>query len=213
MKKQLLFVLMLVVSSLVYGQSSVTPNSKIFSTSEIIWCGIDFSQAKCIGSIGFSEPDQVKERYFASWNDLVQMENKKFDLQKFYSKNNLINDLSIVTERNKQPKVAELVIETPYSFKQGQLAEIVKSYKFNNRKDGLGVVYVVESLNKLAQKASIHVVFFDIATNEIYWTKNYLAAAEGFGFRNYWAGAFLGVMEASKKDYSTGLKNYKKNKA
>jgi hypothetical protein len=213
MKKQILFVLMFVVSSYVYGQSSEKPNSKVFSTPEIIWCGLDFSQAKCIGSIGFSEPEQVKNRYFTSWNDLVIMEREKFDLQKFYAKNNLVSDLSIVTERNKEPKVAELVIETPYTFKNGQLAEIVRSYKFNNRKDGLGVVYVVESLNKLAQNASIHVVFFDIATNEIYWTKNYTATAKGFGFRNYWAGAILGAMEASKKDFSLAQKNFKKNKS
>lgn len=212
MKKHILVLLLLVISTCGFGQSEV-PDSKVFTKPELVWCGIDFSQVKCIGAIGFNEPDQIKDRYFSTWNQLVLTESKKFDVQKFYAKKSLVNDLSVVNERNKEPKASELVVETPYTFKEGQLSDIVKTYSFNTRKDGLGVVYVVESLNKLSNMATIHVTFFDLESREIYWTKKYTSKPEGFGFRNFWAGAIFGAMEASQKDYAAAFKKFKKQKS
>lgn len=208
MKKQLLILALLVCSSLAF----TAPDDKVFSTQEIVWCGLDFSAAKLIGSEGFSNPVDVKERFFDSWNQLVLEESAKYNPQKFYLKNKQINDLSVVNERNDMPDVSELVYNDSYTFESGQLEEIVKSYELEMASEGLGLVYVVEALNKIQQVAVIHVVFFDISSKGILWTKRYHATPRGFGLRNYWAGAIYKVMQNSGKDYQAALKTYQKSK-
>lgn len=94
-----------------------------------------------------------------------------------------------------------------------QLENIVKTYELEIASEGVAVVYVVESLNKTALEAMVNVVFFDISTRAILWTKRYSAPPRGFGLRNYWAYAFYKIMQTSGKDYQAALKaNQKANK-
>lgn len=195
----------------IFSLASTSPANKVFTSSQFVWCGLDFSAVKCIGAEGFNEPDQVKDRFFDSWNQLILNESEKYDVAKFYQKELDINALSVVNERNLLPKVEDLVIEDSYTFKEGQLQDIIQAYELAETKEGLGVVHVVESLNKKTELAAVHVVFFDIATKEILWTKKYYGAAAGFGFRNYWAKAYLNVMRLSGIDFRKAQKEYQKS--
>lgn len=206
MKKQFLFITMLAISFLAMKE----PDPKVFSTPTLVWCGLDFSQVKCIGPDGFSEPDEVKNRYFDAWNDLVLAESNKYNVQEFYKKGKLINDLSVVTQRNEIPEVEDLVINESYAFEEGQIEKMIRAYDLKDNDEGLGLVYVVETLNKSAQEAAIHVVFFDIASKEVLWQQKYTEKPGGFGFRNYWAGAIHNTMEASEKDFKKALKKMAK---
>lgn len=209
MKKQFILLALIVFAAFAFNN----PDQRVFTAPEIVWCGIDFSEAKCIGPDGFNEPDQVKERYFSAWNELVLNESDKFNIQKFYSKSKQTNDLSVVNERNQMPELEGLVISEPYAFKEGQLEKIVRSYDLAMAQEGVGVVYVVESLNKTAQEAVIDVVFFDIASKDILWSKQYKESPKGFGFRNYWAGAIYKTMKASEKDFASASKKAAKTKS
>lgn len=202
MKKTFLLLLFFAVSSV----AMQTPDPIVFSSSSLVWCGLDFSQVKCVGREGFNDPYQIKNRFFKSWNELVLVESKKYNVQEFYQKSRLINNLSVVTERNEIPEVDELVVDQAHFLEEGQLQNIIREYNFNDVTEGLGLVYVVESLNKSLQQASVYVVFFDLSSKEILWKQKYIGAPTGFGFRNYWAGAFYKVMKASEKDYSKALK-------
>ncbi|AHM59747.1 hypothetical protein D770_07420 [Flammeovirgaceae bacterium 311] len=209
MKKQFILLALIVFSAFAFNN----PDQRVFTASEIVWCGVDFSEAKCIGAEGFNEPDQVKDRYFDAWNQLVLDEGDKFNIQKFYSKSKQTNDLSVVNARNQMPEVGDLVINEPYAFKEGQLEKIISSYNLEMAKEGVGVVYVVEALNKTEQEAVIDVVFFDIASKDILWTKQYKESPKGFGFRNYWAGAIYKTMKASEKDFASAQKKASKTKS
>jgi len=208
MKKQLSIFSILSICLLAFIQAE--PDAKVFSANEIVWAGIDFSEAKMIGSEGFSDPTDVKDRFFESWNNLVLNESDKYDIKKFYLKDKVVNDLSVVSERNEIPSVDELVINSDYTFEDGQLEKIVSAYDLEEAEDGVGLVYIVESFSKTQQQATIHVVFFDIASKDILWSQEYEGKAGGFGFRNYWAGAILKVMQASEKDYEKALKKHRK---
>ncbi|MFH1321638.1 MAG: hypothetical protein ABII90_13430 [Bacteroidota bacterium] len=37
--------------------------SDIFSSSEIVWCGLDYSHVKLVGSIGFIDPYEIKNKF------------------------------------------------------------------------------------------------------------------------------------------------------
>ncbi|MFN6945880.1 MAG: hypothetical protein ACK4ND_13105 [Cytophagaceae bacterium] len=205
--KKLIFISSILVFTLV---GFVSPQSeKLLKSKDFVWCGIDYSEVKCIGSHGFNEPDQIKNRYFAGWNNLIMLEPKKYDLKKFYKKDGQVEDFSVVNKRNEKPVIKELVIDEPYSFKEGQLEKIVKTYNLEKAKEGLGLVYVMESLDKNSQKATMHVVFFDIATKNILWTQKYVEPAGGFGFRNYWASPIYRTMRVSSSDFAKKLKSIK----
>lgn len=206
MKKQFLIISLLAIFTLAMKE----PDPKVFSTPTLVWCGLDFSQVKCIGPDGFSEPDEVKDRYFEAWNNLVLDESDKYDVQEFYMKGKQVNDLSAVTERNEKPEVEDLVINEPYTFEEGQVEKMIREYDLEDNDEGLGLVYIVEALNKREQEAAIYVVFFDIASKEILWQQKYTEKPGGFGFRNYWAGAIHNTMEASEKDYKKALKKMAK---
>ncbi len=124
------------------------PDNKVFTNTGIVWCDIDFSQARLIGAEVFTDPVDIKDRFFASWNELVLHENDKYDIQKFYLKKQQTNDLSIVSKRNEMPDVSDLVINEDYAFQEGQLAKIINTYEPEVANEGLGVVYVIESFDE-----------------------------------------------------------------
>lgn len=185
------------------------PDDKIFSTDEIVWAGIDFSEAKLIGSEGFTNPYDVKNRFFNSWNNLILTESDKYNIKEFYKKDKVINDLSVVNERNEMPDPDDLVINESYSFENGTVESIVKAYDLEKKEEGVGLVYIVESFDKTGVMATINVVFFDIGSKKVLWKEQYHEKPGGFGLRNYWAGAILKVMKRSKEDYEMARLNNK----
>jgi len=203
MKKHFLLIPFLLFALFAFKMSD--PTAKILTSPEIIWCGFDFSEVRCIGSEGFTDPEKIKNTYFKALNDLVLNESFKYDIKRFYHKSKQISDLSIVRERNKLPKIDEFIINEPYSFKKGQLEKIIKNYNFEDT-NGLGLVYIIESLNKTYKIATVDVVFFDIASKNIVWTKQYKKEPRGFGFRNYWAKAFYETMYSSGRDFKRAIK-------
>ncbi|UII34781.1 hypothetical protein LVD17_13280 [Fulvivirga ulvae] len=199
----------MLLSVVVQAQSG---KALLYESSEFVWCGLDYSHVKCIGRDGFNEPYEVKHKYFDAWNELVLAEADKYDLQEAYYKSRQITDLSVVDRRNDIPDVDKLVINDSYQFEKGKLQEIIKDYDLEKSDEGLGLVYVVESLNKYRQTAVIYVVFFDIASKEILWNKSYTTDARGFGFRNYWARTIYNTMNESGEDFKADQKPYKRDK-
>ncbi|WMJ72383.1 hypothetical protein RCC89_04290 [Cytophagaceae bacterium ABcell3] len=167
----------------------------------VIWFGIDFSNARLIGSYGFSDPEKIRDTYFPAINNLVLSEPKKYNLEKYYKLPKVRHDLSVVKERNKSINMDESIIDDFFTFEEGQLEKVVREYVSEQHTTGTGILYVVEALNKTQATGHIHVVFFDIASKEILWTKKYEQLVTGFGFRNYWASSVYRAMKASGKDY------------
>jgi len=203
MKKSttLLFALLLFGIQL-FGQS----NPKILNANDIVWAGIDFSKAKMIGSEGFTDPDVIAKDFFDKWNQLVVMESSKYDFAKAYKKATVKNDFSKASEQNAKVNPDELVINTSYSFSDGDLESIVKNYKGLEGPSGVGLLYVVESFNKLDNIGSIYLVFFDLDSQEILYSKNYKTQPKGFGLRNYWANCIYETIKESGKDYKKATK-------
>lgn len=204
MKTLKIFLLLFGITTLTFAQ-----NHKELSTPTYVWFGLDYSNVKCIGEEGFNDPANIVASFFDAWNDLMLNEEKKYDFTKAYYKSKRINDLELVTKRNDIPTASELVINHDYKFEPGTLENIVKAYKSDEYKDAVGLLYVVEYLNKTERQASIHVVFFDIPTGKILYTNNYIEYAGGFGFRNYWARPIYDTIKDSSRDFKKTLKKMK----
>lgn len=197
MKKAVLIVTLFFVSFLTFSQSK----SSIFKADEIVWFGLDFSNAKMIGSEGFKSPYDVQNKFFNSWNQLILMEPEKYDLRKTFKKQDIIYDLSVVEKRNANVKAGELIINKDYSFGPEVVSKIVKTYKTDQKK-GIGLVFIVESFNKLRENGTVYVTFFDLGTKKVLLTEKVSGAAGGIGLRNYYGKALFNILKETEGHYN-----------
>jgi hypothetical protein len=165
--------------------------------SKATWFGIDFSHAKMIGSHGFNKPTEIKTYYFDRWNGLILKENDKFDIKKYYRYKTVDIFLDIVNRQNESVDALSLVTDNSHELSIDDVKNIVKQYA--GVKEGLGLLYVVESFSKIQEKAFVYAVLFDAQTGEIITVKKRMGEASGLGFRNYWVNALWRIMKQGLK--------------
>jgi hypothetical protein len=175
---------------------------EFFNSSEVplTYLGVDFTQAKVFNDIAANAMD-IRDRQFAAINQVIVNEPKKYDFQKALSKSNVTNDISFVNAKNAKID-AEKIIESNSAdevrFTKATIESIVKGYKFAGKK-GIGLMFIMESMNKASAQASMYVTFIDIASGKVLLTERMTAKAAGFGFRNYWAKTVYEVLDDIKK--------------
>ena len=194
--KTISMILFLFGSICVYGQTQ----SDVFNSSSIVYYGLDFSNVRLIGSEGFTDPTEIKNRFFRSWNHLLLTEKDKYDLKEAFSKTDVEYDLDVTDERNTTPNVEDLVINQSYRLEESKIPGMVKQYKYDQT-DGIGLVFIIESFNKTDQAGTLYVTFFDIATKKTLLVKKMGGKPGGFGLRNYWAAVIYDVLKDCKKEY------------
>ena len=179
---------------------SAQSEKEVFVADEIVWYGLDFSYARLVGSAGFTDPQDIQNRLFDSWNQLIVIEADKYDLKKTFNKKEVIVDLTITEKRNAKVDAKELVINKDYTIEGDQVKKIIKEYK-TEQKSGVGLAFVVESFDKLKETGSVYVTFFDIATKKVLLMERISAKPRGFGVRNYWAGSIHGILKDCEANY------------
>ena len=195
MRKLLLITFVIFFTNQLYSQNQ----EKIKQANEIHWYGLDFTKAKMIGSIGFTHPDIICDRYIKNkWNGIVFSEPEKYDISKITGGKDIKIHLDYILERNSIVTTENLIINENYEITNEQVQKIINEYPQDN---GLGLVFIVESFNKLQDKANIWVTFFDTDSKEILKTKRYASDAGGFGVLNFWLGGVYKACKELKKDY------------
>jgi hypothetical protein len=166
---------------------------KIHSAEEINWCGLDFSHCRLLTDFGFTDPDKVCDYYMkTAWNGLLRMESDKFNVPHYFKKE--VNfHFDIVKENNSSIDPEGIITYDSYKIDEEKVQEIVRSYGEIDD-EGVGLVFIVESLSKVDERASIWVTFFDCKTKDVIQTKKHYGSPGGMGFRNYWGNAFHKVM-------------------
>lgn len=173
--------------------------SDIFNDDEIVFFGIDYSNAKMIGRETFPNIDILQEYYFEKWNSILFSERDKYNIKKYYDKSIIEYDYGIVTKRNATISLDSIVIERSYAIEKEQLIDMISQYDSERQKEGLGMVFIVESLNKPEEAAFVWLTFFDISTKKILMARRMKGAPGGFGRRNYWIRPFYNIMKQSDK--------------
>jgi hypothetical protein len=211
MKKILFGLVCLCLAGQVSAQQTL---SDLFSgKARLVFLGLDFTQAKYIGKEGFIDPVAIKNQHMVSWNNLIEAEPKKFSLQDAFKLKadqykSSVDDMIKLNEAAADVK-GNITNETDYSLSEAHVKKAVAGYSLSE-KDGIGVVYVVESLSKTAQKMYVWVTFIDLSNKKVLYTEKLEGSAAGFGFRNYWAGAVYKINKAIDsryyKKWSTTLK-------
>lgn len=212
MKRVLLLVLMVIT----YITGFTQTKSDIFNAdTELTWLGMDFSQVHFIGTAaqwqdaGEITNTDLRDKYFVSWNEVFVDEKAKYDVAKATGRVLVKYNIDVTASANgKSDK--DYFVNDPGAFRHldaDKVAKIVKGYNFKGGK-GIGMMFVVEGMHKEAKKASMWVVFVDMATKNILLSKQIEGAAGGFGFRNYWAKAFYNGL----KEVDNNFDKWKKSK-
>ncbi len=209
--KKLLLIAFVLFNAATFANADNTMADLFAGKTKLVFLGLDFTQAKYIGKIGFTDPQAIQNQHIVSWNNLIELEPKKFSLQKAFSlkDDQYKSKVEDMVTLNKSVNVEKNITDEEYSITEDQVKKSVAKYSLSE-KDGIGVVYVIESLNKNAEKLVAWVTFIDLATKKVIHTEKVEGKAGGFGFRNYWAGGVYKInQEIDKNLYKKWSKSFK----
>jgi hypothetical protein len=173
------------LSGIVSGRAGETAPADM-----LVWCGLDYSKVKMIGTLDFRQPDQIFPNMLMEWNALFMKEM----LPKLEAMAKPVQtDLDAVTDRNEKasPKQIERrdgsmdeMVKVSH-ITDADIADAVHAYKLKSG-NGLGLVFIMDRLVKAQSTGCLYVVFFDVASRNVLLSERVCAEASGAGFRNYW---------------------------
>ncbi len=200
------------------GTSFAQTAKDVFMQTEYqyTWLGIDFSHAKFIGDFanfgdaGEKGPVAIKDEYFDRWNNLILNESTKYNVAGMVRKEDIEYETSTVESIN-AGTVVEDMEDKPVELSKSDVQKFVNSYEFET-KEGIGMFFVCEYMNKIKAEAVYHVVIMRMDTKEILLHSRETGAAGGFGLRNYWAKTYYNVIEQVRKKTYNRWKKANKTK-
>ncbi|MEO7524130.1 MAG: hypothetical protein ABIT58_08550 [Ferruginibacter sp.] len=192
---------------------SVTAQSKediTGGTAEITWLGMDFTQAKFIGAATqFKDAGEItnadfRDKYVKGWNQLFVNEQKKFDVAKVVHRTDVRYGMEVTEKVNIGIK-GDFFSNNPdeyMSLDAGKVESLVKKYNFQG-KSGVGLIFFIDGMSKGKDQASAWVAYIDMKSKKVLMSKHVTGKSGGFGFKNYWAKAFYGILKnADYKDWN-----------
>jgi hypothetical protein len=195
MKRALIAVALfnLITAGVVRAQVTDNPDA-------LIWCGLDYSRVKLIGSEGFNQPGEIFPGMLIAWNGLFMKEMLP-ELEKMsscvgsdISATGALNDKTTSKQIEREDGTREEKVNLSH-IQEKDVAAMVRSYKLKHEK-GVGLVFIMDRLVKTQETACLYVVFFDVSSRKVLKSERVSEKAWGIGFRNYW---FRPVKSAVKK--------------
>lgn len=186
---------------LFYFEGHSQKNTSLIS-NKLIWYGIDYTHVHLIGGIiSFTDTTKIRDFYFNTWNQLVVNEYKKFNVRKWFKKDDVNYCLDYVLSENVKPKMKSLMINQPQTISDETIEMILSKVNTPDACDsGIGAIVIMENMVKLNNNyayksiyspkkgyASMIVVVFDTEDKRIIGTQRIKGKVAGVGFRNNWA--------------------------
>ncbi len=203
------WIFLFVLSALMSLQSSAQKAKDVFNAdTPMTFLGIDFTQVRIIGETN-NQAWEIRDKFFPAINGVLVNEQKKFDLRKTFQKGDIYYNLDPVMDKNAKAKLEGMVsmnFSDEPRMDEKDIAEIAKGYKINGKK-GVGLVIIMETMNKTQTRATMHFTFLDMASGKVLFTDKVSGKPKGFGFRNFWAGAVYDVLGQIQKQYFMSWKN------
>jgi len=197
MKNLFAFALLVLLSaSSALGQTDM---KRIYEATTMHWYGIDYSQTRFIGPVGFNEPERLQDHYFDAWNDVINDEYEKYSFEEFFLMETVERRMDLVRKQNQSAEnVPGRIIDGDFSLSREQVIEILSNYSYDID-NGIALHVVMESLNKTETHATAYWVFVDPGTRTIIHMERMEGKAAGFGFRNYWIRPIMEMLDAFDK--------------
>jgi len=195
--KKLMTIALVLLGVSAFGQ---TAEDFFIGRDPVQWLGIDFSQVKLVGDFsqfgghGSKDPGELKTQYFPAWNRLILNEPEKYDLREFLRLRDIEINIKMIMKRNDKAETDDMLTYNPEYLNKEDIRKIINSYDLTGE-EGLGMVLIAESLNKIDEEAYFHFVVLNLKTKEVLISERLRGTPSGFGIRNYWAGAVYEILK------------------
>lgn len=178
------------------------------SSVPMVYLGIDFTEARVINDFSATAYD-IKNRHFQGINQVVVNESDKFNWQKYLERSNISSDITVtqaVNDKIDENKISSTNTADESRLKESDIQGIVNKYDLKG-KTGVGLVVIMEALNKSGEVAVMYITFIDMASKKVLYTERMVEKAGGFGFRNYYASTIYKAMQTIKKNKLKGWRS------
>lgn len=194
---RILFLLSLVVLATMAQAQTV---SDVFDgETEIVWLGLDFTATKIIAdNENWAGRDPIE--MFEAWNQLMIDESAKYDVAAALHRDHVKPALEVTMDHNHRLNVTELFADVgskKFKLEPEDVQYIVNAYNFK-KYSGVGIMFVVEALDKSLVEGSFLITFINLNTKEVLFVERMTNAPGGFGVRNYWASCVYNILKKIK---------------
>ena len=191
---------------------SAQSKSDVFNTDiPVTWLGLDFTANKFIGDRERFGSESDARHLIDSWNDLMLKEADKYDVARAIGRRSVENRVEVTDDNNAQLDVMLMFSDEERDYlhlKVSDIEGIVAGYDLKGL-SGLGLMFNVESFNKINQEGSIWITFINLSTHEVIFSERLTAPPGGAGMRNYWAGCIREILiKIQKKEFEMWRKKH-----
>ena len=182
MKRTLLSLLL--VGGLIFSVSAQKKSSPLAGLGSMTFYGIDFSKGRVYGAA--DEPEKLRKA-FADINMLFIMEPEKYNVAQFVGKP--MNDIRVDAVTNMNDTIPLDSIKTivmGHVLTDTAIRKTVKDLNIVPYNHGMGLVMIMETLDKPGELGTFEFVLFDIDTRNVISHWSLSGEPGGFGLRNYW---------------------------
>lgn len=198
MRTRILVCILMLSSVAAWAQTK----SDVFNpAAQITWLGLDFSGAKFIGDRERLGSESDIRHLLDALNNLLVKEYDKYNVAAALKRKSVEISVNVTKDHNAELDILSLIAANANEhihLNPDLVEEIVKDYDFKG-KSGIGLMFNVESLNKIMEEGSFWITFVNMETKEVLFSERLTAPPSGFGMRNFWAGAVNGVLAKMKK--------------
>jgi hypothetical protein len=169
--------------------------------TEITWLGLDFTGAKFIGDRERLGSESDIRHLIDAINELMIKEADKYNVAAAIQSKKVENAIEVTNEHNAELDVLTMISsegKDHIHLNPSEVEAIIAGYDFKG-KSGIGLIFNVESFNKLIEEGSFWITFVNMSNKEVLFTERLTAPPSGFGMRNFWAGSVNGVLAKIKK--------------
>jgi hypothetical protein len=157
----------------------------------VFWYGVDFSMARLTDGSKMSEGELMKNKYVPGW---IAELNRRYSEEYFSKKirpKKLSIDLDVVQNKYLEIDAGSFVIFSDYSFSLDSVERKIETYNLR-QSSGLGLVLVIENMNKPNHYVTGYFAFFDIETRTIvHALKTKGLPGSKYGFHHWWKEGFI----------------------
>jgi hypothetical protein len=194
------------------GLAQASGKDIVDRTVPITWLGLDFTNAKFIGDRErFGSFSDIKY-LIRSWNDLIEHEyERKYNIGAALRKSKVDMKLDITNTHNDGLDVAEMLSNDKADhlrLNEDDITTTVSQYDFQGL-SGLGLMFNVESFDKLKDESVIWITFIDLSSKEVILTQRIQEHPGGANLRNLWGGSVAATIDRMRgREFDSWKKKY-----
>lgn len=195
MKKLLLSSILLCIGLFtIQAQDDITQaREDVKAVKEVVFYGADFSKVKIFGAK--ESPLQLKYGLFQI-NEVFTSETNKYNVYKYFGKVVSTFDMKQTSKHNEDRDEDQLLtFDTSNELTEKDIQDVIGKLTTDKKDVKTGLIFIGEFLDKPNHTGTFQVVFFDIPTKKVIYSKRASGKAGGYGIRNYWANSIYRVMK------------------